>query len=157
MVYSVSTAAGETVDVPAADWTDNGDGTYSYDASGDLETAITNVSEISYSSASSETTYETIQLDSQFTIEKFENTETGEEAQSTTFTNSEPQTDSNYITQDEWNSLEQQNKELIEKYEESQNSGFGGGGGGFLSDSGGLTDLGVLAAGGAVLVYLLGN
>lgn len=154
MVYSVSTAAGETVDVSAADWSDNGDGTYSYDASGDLETAITNVSEISYSAETTKTTYETIQLDSQFTIEKFENTETGEEVSQTSFTSSEPQTDSNYITQDEWNSLEQQNKDLIEKYEESQNTP--GGGGGFL-DGTSDRNLGLLAGGAVVVLYLLGN
>jgi hypothetical protein len=39
----VGTAASETVSVPAVDWTDNGDGTWSHDASADLETPITNV------------------------------------------------------------------------------------------------------------------
>ncbi|WAU40585.1 hypothetical protein HRPV13_gp04 [Halorubrum pleomorphic virus 13] len=155
MVYEVETTAGETVSVAATDWADSGSGTWTYDASADLETPITEVSAVSYYAETSETQYETIQLDSEFTIEKFVNTETGEEAQSTTFTNSEPQTDSNYITQEEWDSLEKQNQELIEKYEESQTSG--GGGGGFLSGSGDAKTLGIVAGGAALAALLFGN
>ena len=119
----VTTAASETVSVPAADWTDNGDGTWSYDASNDLETAITNVDTARFVSTATETQYETLQLDGSFTVDKLVNTQSGEEVTTTSFSNSEPQTDSNYITQDEWDQLEQQNKELIEKYESSQSGG----------------------------------
>lgn len=128
MVYSVETTAGETVSVPSSDFTDNEDGTYSYDASESLETPITEISVVNYYAETEETTFETIELDSEFTIEKFENTETGEEAASASFTSSEPQDDSNYITQEEWDDLEKKNQELIDKYEESQDSGAGWGG-----------------------------
>ncbi|MDB9280521.1 twin-arginine translocation signal domain-containing protein [Halorubrum ezzemoulense] len=119
----VTTVASETVSVPAADWTDNGDGTWSYDASDDLETAITNVDTARFVSTATETQYETLQLDGSFTVEKLVNTQSGEEVTTTNFKNSEPQTDSNYVTQEEWDQLEQQNKELIEKYENSQSGG----------------------------------
>ncbi|OYR67570.1 hypothetical protein DJ79_08760 [Halorubrum ezzemoulense] len=119
----VTTAASETVSVPATDWTDNGDGTWSYDASNDLDTAITNVDTARFVSTATETQYETLQLDGSFTVDKLVNTQSGEEVTTTSFSSSEPQTDSNYITQDEWDQLEQQNKELIEKYENSQSGG----------------------------------
>jgi hypothetical protein len=119
----VTTAVSETVSVPAVDWTDNGDGTWSYDASAELETNITNVESARFVATATETQYETLQLDGQFTVDKLMNTESGEEVSKTSFSNSQPQTDDNYITQEEWDDLEQQNQELIEKYEESQNNG----------------------------------
>lgn len=119
----VTTTASETVSVPAADWTDNGDGTWTYDASGDLETAITEVDSARFVSTATDTQYETLQLQGPFTVNKLMNTQSGEEVSTTSFTNSEPQTDSNYITQEEWDQLEQQNQELIEKYENSQSGG----------------------------------
>ncbi|MFD1569784.1 hypothetical protein [Halorubrum laminariae] len=122
----VTTTAEETVSVPAADWTDNGDGTWSHDASGDLETPITEVDSARFHATATETQYETLGLESSFTVDELVNTETGESADSTSFTSSEPQDDSNYITQEEWDDLEQQNQELIEKYENSQNNGGGG-------------------------------
>ncbi|WP_222915143.1 hypothetical protein [Natrinema sp. SYSU A 869] len=41
--YTLTTTDGESVDIAAADITDNGDGTWSYDASGDLSTPSTSV------------------------------------------------------------------------------------------------------------------
>ncbi|SDG08823.1 hypothetical protein SAMN04488067_1158 [Halorubrum xinjiangense] len=153
-VYNVTTTAGETVSVPASDFseTDSG-GSWSYDASGELETAITEVDSVSYESADDATQYETLQISKEFTVDKLENKETGEEVSSSSFESSEPQTDSNYITQDEWNQLEEQNQELIDKYEQSQNTG-GAGGGFFEGES---PDLGLIAAvvGGAGVVYAL--
>ncbi|OYR80246.1 hypothetical protein DJ71_15235 [Halorubrum sp. E3] len=148
VILDVTTTAGETVSIPASDWTDNGDGTWSYDASTDLETTITEVDSVAYASADSETQYETVNLSKPFTIDKITNRQTGEEADTASFESSEPQTDSNYITQEEWNNLEQQNQELIDKYEESQSDGGGGGGGGFLPED---TNYGLLAAGAGAL------
>ncbi|OYR85071.1 hypothetical protein DJ72_04600, partial [Halorubrum distributum] len=130
-VLNVTTTAGETVSVPAGDWTDNGDGTYSYDASAELETTITEVDSVEYVSGADQTQYETLNLSKEFTVESIVNRETGEQTSSASFESSEPQSDSNYITQDEWDQLEQQNQELIEKYEESQNTGGGAGAGWF--------------------------
>ncbi|WP_241982626.1 hypothetical protein [Halorubrum sp. ARQ200] len=121
----VTTAANETVAVNATDWTATGSGTWYYDAADDLETTITEVTDARYRANTTETNMETLNLEATFTVDKFENTKTGEEAQSASFESSEPQTDSNYITQEEWNSLEQQNQELVEKYEASQNNGGG--------------------------------
>lgn len=142
-VLNVTTTAGETVSVPASDWTDNGDGTYSYDASGDLETKITEVESAGYESEDDETQYETLNLSKEFTVESIVNRETGENTSSASFESNEPQTDSNYITQDEWDQLEQQNQELIEKFEESQSTGAAGGG--FFE--GQSPDVGLIAAG----------
>ncbi|SFR30378.1 hypothetical protein [Halorubrum sodomense] len=142
-VLNVTTTAGETVSVPATDWTDNGDGTYSYDASGDLETNITEVESVGYESADDETQYETLNLSRSFTVDSIVNQETGENTSSASFESTEPQSDSNYITQEEWNQLEQQNQELIEKFEESQSTG--GAGAGFFSGS--SPDVGLITAG----------
>lgn len=152
-VYKVETTAPETVSVAATDFTDNGDGTWSYDASADMETPITEISSVAYFAASEETNYQTINLDTSFTVEGFENTETGEPADNATFTSTEPQTDTNYITQSEWDDLEAQNEELIQTYEDSKNTG-----GGF-----GFADLGPIPGGGVVVgaiavgAYLLGR
>ncbi|TKX52298.1 hypothetical protein EXE42_16575, partial [Halorubrum sp. SP3] len=89
----------------------------------DLETDITEIVSARFLSTSTETQFETFQIQGSFTVDKLVNTQSGEEVTSTSFENSEPQTDSNYITQDEWDQLEQQNQELIEKYENSQSGG----------------------------------
>jgi len=85
-----------------------------------------------------------------FTVDKVVNAESGEEVSTMSFDNTQPQTDDNYITQEEWDELEQQNQDLIEKFEDSQTNG--GGAGGFV-DGGNSTLLAALAAvaGGAVL------
>ncbi|WP_241430997.1 hypothetical protein [Halorubrum kocurii] len=120
----VTTTAGGTVSVPAGDWSAvDGATEWTYDASGDLETNITEVDSARFVSTATETQYETLQLDGSFTVDKLMNTQSGEEVTSTTFDNSEPQDDSNYITQEEWEDLEEQNQELIEKYENSQSGG----------------------------------
>jgi len=121
----VTTAADETVTVNATDWTATGSGTWYYDAADDLETTITSVSDARYRANTTETNMETLNLEAEFTVDKFVNQETGEEADSASFESAEPQTDSNYVSQEEWDNLEQQNKELIEKYEASQNNGGG--------------------------------
>jgi len=124
-VYAVQTAAGETAEVTSSDFTDNGDGTWTADLSGQLDNPITNAEQIKFYSESGETQFETVQLDQTFEIKGFTDSE-GNEYNSSNFESSEPQTDNNYITQKEWDDLEQQNQELIEKYEDSQQSGGGG-------------------------------
>ncbi|WP_158293484.1 hypothetical protein, partial [Halorubrum sp. SS7] len=119
----LETAANETVTVDSGNWTATGNGTWYYDASADLETDITEIVSARFLSTSTETQFETFQIQGSFTVDKLVNTQSGEEVTSTSFENSEPQTDSNYITQDEWDQLEQQNQELIEKYENSQSGG----------------------------------
>ena len=74
--------------------------------------------------------YETVQISESFTIDRIEDSD-GNEVQESEFSRSEPQDDENYITQEEWDELEEQNQELIDKYEEAASSddGFFGGGG----------------------------
>ncbi|QWC18141.1 hypothetical protein [Halorubrum sp. 2020YC2] len=120
----VTTTAGETVSVPAGDWSAvDGSEEWTYDASGDLDTNITEVDSARFVSTATETQYETLQLDGSFTVDKLVNEQSGEEVTSTNFENSEPQNDSNYVSQEEWENLEEQNKKLIEKYENSQSGG----------------------------------
>ncbi|MYL69140.1 hypothetical protein GLW30_15570 [Halorubrum terrestre] len=151
--YGVTTAAGETVSVPSDSWNATGSGTWTYDASGELETTITEVESIEYSSSATEAQIETLRLTRQFTVESITNRETGEEVTAASFESSEPQTDSNYITQEEWNQLEQQNQELIDKYEKSQNTG--GAGGGFFPDGGPSTGVIAAVVGGIGVAYAL--
>jgi len=123
-VYTVQTAAGETAEVTSSDFTDNGDGTWTVDLSGQLDNAITSAEEIKFYSATGDTQYETIQLDQTFEIKGFTDSD-GNEYNKSNFERSEPQTDDNYITQEEWEEQQKRNQELIEKYEESQNNGGG--------------------------------
>ena len=124
-VFTVQTAAGETAEVTSSDFTDNGDGTWTADLFDQLENTITNAEQIKFYSETGDTQYETIQLDQTFEIKGFTDSE-GNEYTSSNFERSEPQTDANYITQEEWDELEQQNQDLIEKYEDSQSNGGGG-------------------------------
>ena len=81
------------------------------------------------------------------------NTESGEEVSSTSFDNAQPQTDANYITQEEWDELEKQNQDLIEKFENSQNNG----GGGMIFDrlgGGEIPPEGLIVGGVALLIAL---
>ncbi|WP_311170623.1 twin-arginine translocation signal domain-containing protein [Halobellus ordinarius] len=153
VVYNVTTTAGETVQVEPADFTDNGDGTYSVDLTDKLETAITEVDTIEFESPTNETQYETVQIKSSFTVKSITNEETGESEDSLSFTNSEPQDDTNYITQQEWDDLNEQNQELIEKYEEETS-----GGGGALLEGFSMFGLpgeavALIGAGGAALLF----
>ena len=124
-LYHVQTTAGEAADVTTADFTGNGDGTWTVDLSSQLDNSITNVETITFSSETEETQYETIQLDSTFEVRGFTDSD-GTEYNKSNFERSEPQTDDNYITQEEWEEQQKRNQELIEKYEDSQQSGGGG-------------------------------
>ena len=161
VTYSIATTAGETATVQATDFMhDDAAGVWETDISAQVDNAITEIDSVTYTQPDdAEPSYETILLEQPFTIEKFVDSD-GNEVDSATFEQSgEPQDDSNYITQEEWDDLEQQNQELIEKYEESQNDGSLGGGGGFLSDIGTDSNSTIIAAVAVVLVAfgLLGN
>ena len=150
--YTVQTAAGETAEVTSSDFTDNGDGTWTADLSGQLDNAITSAEEIKFYSESGDTQYETIQLDQTFEIKGFTDSE-GNEYDSSNFEQSEPQTDTNYITEEEWKEQQQRNDELIQKYEESQNDG----GGGTIFDrlgGGAIPREGLIVGGAALLIAL---
>lgn len=154
--YEIKTSAGETATVTRSDFVgrDSNDAevdvdsdsatSWEVDLSSQLENQITNISSVSYDAGTSETQFETIRLTEPFEIVSYTNTETGEEASEATFTRNEPQNDTNYITQEEWDELQQQNKEIVEKYENDDLLGGAGGGvGGFSWRNMGFGALGI--------------
>jgi hypothetical protein len=153
-VYRINTTAGETAEVKTGDFSKvDGSAEWTVDVSDQLETNITEVDSVGFYANVDETTYETVQIKDDFKVTKFEDPE-GNTYQSADFQSSEPQSDSNYITQEQWDEMQEKNEELIEKYENAQNSGgggwldFGGGGQGGLIAAG----VAVVAGIGAVLV-----
>jgi len=159
-LYRFDTAANETAEVTAENFTavnDSGGEVdpqnathWEADVSSQLETAITEITEADFYARADESRYVTIQIQEEFTLEAITNLETNEEAESMEFQDTEPQTDDNYITQEEWTELEEQNEELIEKYEESQESAGDGFLGGILPGS--IEGQVATAAGGVVVV-----
>jgi len=141
VTYRISTNYDEVAEVTAGDFTQGTDGSgnaiWTTDVSGQLDNPIAEITEVTYVTPTEETRYETVQITGNFTVEKFTNKETGEEESSANFESSEPQDDTNYVTQDEWDQMVQQNQELIDAWEASQTDGSSGGGGssnsGFLS------------------------
>jgi hypothetical protein len=161
VTYRIETNYNETAEVVAGDFTEGTDGSsntvWTVDVSDQLENSIADIETVTFYTPTDETRYETIQITGNFTIEKFMNQETGEEETSANFTSSEPQSDNNYVTQEEWDQLEQQNQELIEKYENATS----GGGGGFLPDLGSLSPVekavGAIGIGGGGYALLNGG
>ena len=119
-VYDIQTTDG-TVSVDAGDFT-NSINEWTYNVTGEIPDG-SSVTDVSYRSDTDEEKIETLKLDAAFTVGSITDTETGESADSLNFSVSEPQDDNNYITDDEWQQLQQENQELIEKYEESQSTG----------------------------------
>lgn len=160
--FDITATDGDSETVTGSEFTDNGDGTYSVETGlgiSEVDTVksridrwnVTDGESVSVFSEDGSTGYETIQIKEPFTLDKLEDSEGNTYGQSE-FSQTEPQTDSNYITQEEWDSLEQQNQELIDKYEESTKSNdglLGGGGWGDIVPGGGA---GALAVGVAVSV-----
>lgn len=141
--YDIETNGGETVTVTPSDFADQGDGTWTADLSDALETDIAEINSVVFYSQTSETQFETVRLTDPFEIVTFTDTETGDEYDSADHSSSEPQDDTNYMTEEEWRAMEERQQKLIEKYEEAAS----GGGGGFLDgENGGIVGLVVIAA-----------
>ena len=122
-IYYVDTVAGETVGLTAEDFDETDDGEWTVDLSDDLDNAITEVDQIEYYAETEETQYETIPLQDEFEIITFSDSD-GEEYESAEFESSEPHTDDNYITEEEWQEQQERNEELIEQYEDTQGAGI---------------------------------
>ena len=151
-VYDIQTTDG-TVSVDAGDFT-NSINEWTYNVTGEIPDG-SSVTDVSYRSDTDEEKIETLKLDAAFTVDSITDTETGESDDSLNFSSSEPQDDNNYITDEEWQQLQQENQELIEKYEESQSTG---GAGGFLNgDVSDIRTLGIVAGGAALAALLFGN
>ena len=118
LLHTIDTAAGETVTVPVSEYTEttNSDGTtvWEIDLSDDLDTGITSVESITVT-IDAQSAYTTTIIDQPFTVESTENGEPIEPGQSR-----EPQTDSNYITQQEWEQFKQQRQDLIDRYQQAK-------------------------------------
>lgn len=129
-LFRINTTAGEQATVSSGDFTlddggtpdDDTDDVWTVDISDQVETAITEIDEVEMVAESGDTKYQMIILDQPFTVEKIEDSD-GNEADSMEFSNSEPQDDSNYITEEEWQEMQERNQELIDKFEQSQNDG----------------------------------
>ena len=154
--YDIHTVQDETATVELSDFThDDTDNVWTVDISEQLEDSITEVESVEFfTHPDDEHNYETVTLKQQFEIEKFVDSD-GEEVQSAEFEQSQdPQTDNNYITQEEWDEMQERNEELIQKYEEAQGGGLFGGGG-FLEGTN--SRILVLVAAGLAAVGLLNN
>jgi len=122
-VYSVTTTAGETVSFTTDDLEeDESNGEWTVDLSNDLDDQITEVESIEYYADVDGTQYETIQLRDTFEIMDFTDSE-GTSYDESDFQRSEPQTDDNYITEEEWQEQQERHEELIEQYEDAQGGG----------------------------------
>ncbi|GGL33893.1 hypothetical protein GCM10009037_16880 [Halarchaeum grantii] len=157
-LYRITTAANETVTAQASDFTPvDADGNtvdptsttpdhWEADLSADLATAITEVASVKMASATTDTEMVTIMLDDPFTVKSIKRD--GESVDSATFEETEPQTDSNYITEDEWQQMVDRQQELIDQYEASKNSG----GGSWIPTLPSFGDTGSLLGGAVVLL-----
>ncbi len=121
-VYSLTTTAGETVSFTTGDLEEDEDNEeWTVDLSDQLDNAITEVDSIEYYADTDGTQYETIQLQDTFEIIDFTDSD-GNSYDETNFERSEPQTDDNYITEEEWQEQQERQEELIQKYEDAQGS-----------------------------------
>jgi len=119
--YYVDTVAGETVELTADDFEEEDE--WVVDLSDELETAITEVAQVEYYAKSEETQYETILLQDPFEIVRYTDSD-GNEYDETSFERSEPHSDENYITEEEWKEQQERNEELNQKFEDAQGGGI---------------------------------
>jgi hypothetical protein len=160
--YSVSTADDETATFGSGAASENSNGNYEVDLSAQLNTQITTAQTISYESTVSQTKYITILLDETFTVKSFVDS-SGSDVSSVDYTApAQAESDSNYITAQEWEDREQKYKNLIDKYKEETSSGGGGGGGlltGALPSLPGLSvrDSVIAVVGGLIGLRFLGD
>jgi len=122
-LYRVHTVSEETVELTADDFEADGSDEWTADLSDDLDDSITDVELIEYYATTEETQFETVRLTDEFEILSFTDSE-GNEYDETTFERSEPHTDDNYITEEEWQEQQERHEELIEQYEDAQGSGI---------------------------------
>ena len=122
-VYHVETAADETAEFATSDLTEEDDGEWTVDLSDQLENAIIDVEQVQYYADTNQAQFETIQLSDPFEIIDFTDSD-GNSYDETNFERSEPHTDDNYITEEEWQEQQERHEELIQQYEDAQGSGI---------------------------------
>jgi len=122
-VFFIDTVAGETAEVEYDDFSEEEeDEEWTVDIGDQLDDSITEIDVVEFYATVEETQYETIQLSREFEIVTFRDSD-GEEYEGAEFTRSEPQSDDNYITEEEWQEQQERYEDLIEQYEDAQNSG----------------------------------
>lgn len=133
--FEIVTTADETAMVSAGDFQFDDAGNWTVDLSDQLDDTIVDF-ELFLTTKDLKTQYETTQLDEPFEIVTFRD-ESGDKYQSVSFEQSEPHTDDNYISQEEWDEQRKRQQELIKEYEEAQSNsnpiGLGGSGGGLIA------------------------
>jgi len=121
LFHAISTTAGETATVTPADFTETTDGSgntvWEVDLSSKLSTTITDIDSITVS-LDTDSTYSLTKLDESFEVLS---TESGDSINLTQ--NRDPQTDSNYISPEEWEQMQANQDRLIELYKEDKNDG----------------------------------
>ena len=162
--FDITTNQGDTETVAASDFEGDGDD-WTVDTSlgiAEVESVTAHIDRatiedaISIYSEDGSANYETVQIREEFTLDRLEDSD-GNDVESAEFSQTEPQNDENYITQDEWDDLEQQNQELIDKYEEAAGSddGFFGGGGFDFGEIGEIPGGATAAAAGVAIVVVI--
>jgi hypothetical protein len=122
--YEITTTDEETATVSPSDFTETTDGSgnpvWEVDISGQLDSTISGIERIDALPTTTEQSYQSKTIQQQFTVLSTESGESISYSQ-----NRDPQTDTNYISQEEWDAFKTQQEELIQKYEEEKNSGGG--------------------------------
>jgi len=151
--YVVETSKGEQATIAPADFTQetsNGSTYWTADISDQLEETIANINRVRRVYAGEQPdTYRTMTIDQPFTVTSIDGADSATIQQ-----NREPQTDTNYRTDEEWQTLLEQQKELIERWKKAKNSTIFGGFnfGGFPT----LPGLGIIESAIAVILGILG-
>jgi hypothetical protein len=152
ITYQVETTNDEIAEIPVGDFTqgtdENGNTIWTADIVDQLSTTTTGFSGVTAFQKSDETRYQTEPINNQFKV-----LDTSDDNTLTIDPPREPQTDSNYITADEWEQFRKETQENINAYKNSQSVDIPGIGG--VTDTfGSLRDLAI--AGGLVILALFG-
>jgi len=156
LVYQIQTIEGESATAKPGNFSENTtNGTWEADVSGQLENPITEVDSVAVYPQTSED-YQVI-ISEPFTIEQIVDQSTGENVQdATTERPKTPQNDSNYLTKEEWEQLQQNREDQYDELLKLFKDVSGGGGGGLFNFGGGLPSLPGLGVVESAIVVALG-
>lgn len=155
-VYTLTTTAGETIELTSTDFTKQSSTSYTVGLSSSLETPTTEVDTISFKSSSTSTKYETVQLTEVFEIKSFTDSDGNTHDAAYYSGPYQVQDDTNYLTKAEWDEMKKQQQDLIEEYNQETEAAASGGGGGILPSGqliDGVKNTYLLAGGAAVAIY----
>ncbi|MDR5673109.1 hypothetical protein RH858_08095 [Halalkaliarchaeum sp. AArc-GB] len=136
ILYLIETNQDEVAEVTRDDFEFTDDQEWVVDISDQLEEQIAEIDSVEYYTEAEDTHMETIRITDTFEIKKLEDAD-GEEVDETEFSQTEPQDDDNYITEEEWEEEQERYEELIAAYEDATAGGdpiLGGGWGDWFDD-----------------------